>query len=328
MQSGIEPFVSIVVRSYKRPVELHQLLGRLQTQAYPRFEIVVCDQSDNAELVQMVRALDDPRINLLVRPPLGAPGARNEAIRHTTGDIIIMIDDDDLPIDNDWISAHVANYADPSCQGVSGRCVETVEQAARQESSRTAARNVLSLTFFRDGLWFAWQCQRKVGIDYLFGTNASFRRSLVERIGGWDEVSDLMWGEEQSFSLKFMLQRRKAEYFVFDPVAVAIRRTDVAGGCARRTGSGWVEREVSSRIIYFHRIVAHYFPLRFLLLYPVFLLWLLARFGIWVWDGDNRHMGVMSRVLATARGVVLFPWLVLRFGWLRPGLVRRVPKLF
>ena len=34
------------------------------------------------------------------------------------------MDDDDLPINNNWISSHAKNYADPLCIGVSGRCIK------------------------------------------------------------------------------------------------------------------------------------------------------------------------------------------------------------
>src|SRR5262245_48837005 len=98
MRASVEPFVSVIVRSFRRRNALLELLHRLQYQDYPRFEIVVCDQSDDPVLVAAVGTLRDPRIRLLVRSPLGAPGARNEMILHARGEILVMIDDDDFPV--------------------------------------------------------------------------------------------------------------------------------------------------------------------------------------------------------------------------------------
>jgi len=326
--SPSEPHVTVIIRSYKRRHTLLELLHRLQGQTYPSFEIVVCDQSEDPVLVRDVDALQDSRIHMFGYRPLGPAGARNAAIRHARGDILVMIDDDDLPVGPGWIAAHVQNYADPSCQGVSGRCVDSDELATVPRVSRMAREHVLSLTFFRDGIWCAWLSERKVGIDYLPGSNVSCRRSLVDRIGGWDEVPGLMWGEEQSFSFKFLDERRADEYFAFDPLPVMVRRTDIAGGCARRTTTGWLARELSARLLYFHSIVAHYGPLRFWLLYPLFLIWILGRLLSWIWEPDNRHMGALPRVSASLRAVVLFPWFVVRHGWFAPHReIRRVTSI-
>lgn len=188
-----EPFVTVLIRSFKRRQTLLELLGRLRDQAYPRFEIVICDQSKDAVLDRDVHALEDPRIRLFGYSPLGPAGARK-----------------------------------------------------------------------------------------------------------------------------------------FDPRAVAVRRTDIDGGCARRARTGWVTHELSARLLYFHRIVAHYCPLRFWLLYPLFLIWILARLLSWVWEPDNRHIGPLERVSASLTAVAAFPWLVVRRGWFAPvrGLrrVRSIPR--
>src|SRR5438552_9082673 len=95
---ALEPFVSVIVRAYKRPRELVELVGRLRAQDYPACEFVVVEQSGDRLLQAQLAALGDARIRFFPRPPLGAPGARNEAVRLSRGDILIFVDDDDLPI--------------------------------------------------------------------------------------------------------------------------------------------------------------------------------------------------------------------------------------
>src|SRR5688572_20004522 len=120
------PFVSVAVRSYRRLPQLVELVSQLQQQDYPRFEIVVIEQS-TLERVAHRAALSalarDSRVRLLEYDALGAGAARNEAARQSRGDIVLFLDDDDLPLHRNWISAHAANYTDPNCIAVSGRHV-------------------------------------------------------------------------------------------------------------------------------------------------------------------------------------------------------------
>lgn len=327
MERGDRPQVSVVVRSFERPAALHELLRALRAQRHASFEIVVVDQSDDPRLVASVAALGDPRIRLVVRPPLGPCGARNEGIRHARGELLVFIDDDDLPVGDGWIAAHVANYGDPGVQGVAGRNVADAAQAALRRVTRRARRRAMRTTFFGDGTAYAWLGERKEEIDFLFGSNFSLRRALVERIGGWDEVPGLLWGEEQSFSLRFQRERRDGERFVFDPEATAVRRTDVPGGCARRAGTGWARRELRSRVIFYHRIAAHYRPWRFWLLWPLAHARILAGYLEWMLtDDDNRHHPLAARLAATLAALAAYPWIVARDG-LAPAPVRRQPSM-
>jgi glycosyltransferase involved in cell wall biosynthesis len=110
------PFVSVAVRSYHRLPQLLELLDKLRSQTYPNFEVVVIEQSsDIRERYRdaLDRAAQDPRFRILEYPPLGAGRARNEAARQSRGEIVLFLDDDDLPQQDDWIAAHAANFADP-----------------------------------------------------------------------------------------------------------------------------------------------------------------------------------------------------------------------
>jgi glycosyltransferase involved in cell wall biosynthesis len=320
------PLASVVVRSYRRPKALRELLDRLCRQRYPRFEIVVVEQSGDPTLLASLATRRDPRLRVLERPPLGAPGARNEGVRHARGEVILFVDDDDLPIGDDWIEAHMANYADPLCMGVNGRLAAGPQGAPVPRFPRLVRWASLRHTPFKDPWTFAFGSLRKEGIDFLVGSNASVRRSLIERIGGWDE--GIPMGEEQSFAFKFARDRRPGERLSYDPRPQVWRRVNINGGLDRRSCRDWYRRDLEGRVIYYHGVVGHYFPWRFRLLYPLFLLRVIEQVLIWLWDADNAERTFGERLRATLLTLAEFPAIEWRVGWrLDRSAIRRAPAL-
>jgi glycosyltransferase involved in cell wall biosynthesis len=266
-------------------------------------------------------------VRLVVRPPLGAAGARNEGVRHARGAVIVFIDDDDVPISEEWLARHLENYAEPTCMGTVGRLCSSLEGSPPPRFPGRTYRLAATHTFWKDGRGFLSGVRRKVGIDYLFGTNCSVRRSLIDRIGGWDEGVP-SWGEEHSFAFRFARLRLPGEHFVFDPRAEIWRRTDLPGGANRRSGRGWYVRELSQRIAYYHEVVGYYFPWRFRLLYPLYALRALTQVEEWIWDGDNRSHGVVKRMLASVDIALRLPWIFWREGLGRPRReIKRITSL-
>jgi glycosyltransferase involved in cell wall biosynthesis len=320
----MSPPVSIVVRSYRRPGPLLELVERLRAQTHREFELVIVEQSEDPALVARLEALGDPRIRILVRPPLGAPGARNEGVRHASGEILLFIDDDDLPTDEEWVGAHVANYDDPDCMGVNGRLSSDPTGASRVRFPRLVRWASFRYSFFRDPLTLAVGPLRKPGITFLVGNNFSVRRSLVERVGGWDEGVPM--GEELSFFFRYARVRGPREYLVYDPAPVIWRRVDVPGGLDRRTRDDWYVNELRGRVIFYHGIVARYFPARFRAFYPLFWLRPLQQVLMWIWDADNRGRGTPQRLRATIDLLRRFPALAAKFRREAQG-VRPVERL-
>src|SRR5579859_5022631 len=286
--------VSVIVRSYRRPAQLTELVNRLCAQSYHSFEVVILEQSDDPNLVARLRSRCDPRLRIIASHRRDPPAARNEAIRCARGEILLLIDDDDLPIGGDWIALHAQNYADPRCMGVVGRSSADPLGCARPSFPGIRRALAMRHTFFKDTVAHASNTLRKDDIDFLIGTNASVRRALVDRIGGWDE--GIPMHEEQSFAFKFHRHRRPGERFMFDPRPVIHRRTDVPGGLARRTRPDWYAWELEARLFYYEQIVGYYFPMRYRLLRPLFILRALEQTLAWIWDPDNRHRGAGERL--------------------------------
>jgi glycosyltransferase involved in cell wall biosynthesis len=284
-----DPQVSVVVRSYNRLPTLCDLLVALQDQDHPSFEIVVVEQSTAVPPAAAARLADlarSPQIRLLRRPPLGGSGARNAGVRAARGEILVFIDDDDLPVGRDWLAAHVANYADPRCLGVTGRHrfgPHDEPSPIYLRRARTRCMGFMPLlklptTYARHGL-------RIAPVLAVHGTNGSLRRSAVDRFGGWDE--DTTVEDETSFALRVQAGKRPDEYFVFDPRPEIVRGLGVTGGLDKRfVGAG----QFYARLLDFvHTILGRYYPVRVALLYPVYLAVAYGWTVGWLWTEASAY---------------------------------------
>jgi glycosyltransferase involved in cell wall biosynthesis len=315
------PAVSVIVRSYNRLPALCELLERLQRQDHPSYEIVVVEQSTRAEPAERARvdaiAAADPRVRILRYPPLGGPRARNEGVRAARGERLVFIDDDDLPERDTWVSDLVRNLDDPACLGVTGRMIVEGASDPPYRNMEKARRNVLSFN------WLRWQrpyarVDVRARVASAMGGNAAWRRDALARFGLWDECTPVE--DEPSLCYRVARDKRPDEYLVFDPDARMIRRLGVPGGMDKRALSPY--RYGSRLFVFFHDIVAHYFPLRFVLLYPAYFVFLAYQVYDWLFD-DARGRRSLGGVIAAAVGFGLalpFLWT----GWLARWAWRRL----
>lgn len=268
------PSVSVVIRSYNRIEACLELLEAVLAQDYPEFEVVVIEQSTEITAEQKARLDElgrDLRLRVIFHPPLGAARARNTGWRQAKNEIVLFMDDDDLPLHRDWIRRHAENFRDPNCIGVTGREVRSPDEDPTPFNTRRDYAKCLRYSFLKMPRGRTRHTRRIQGVTALQGGNTSIRRSVLERVGGWDELTEST--DENSFDFRFDRVKRPGEYRVFDPLPAMLRRMDQGGGLARRSAS--VTRVLSFELAYSHRLLRRYFPGRFYSFYPAYL-WLAA----------------------------------------------------
>ncbi|MFQ6673445.1 MAG: glycosyltransferase family 2 protein [Fidelibacterota bacterium] len=263
-------FVSVVIRSLNRLPNVLEIIEVCLEQDYDEFEVVVVDQSDEGNWMKYGASFEglDSRVSVVRSEPLGPSGARNMGVSNSKGDLVLFIDDDDLPIGQDWISCHARHYKDPLCVGVSGRYVHRSKEPVRYRRRDLAYRRCLSYSFFLRGWDYTGIDRVKQPVEWLHGSNASVRKSYVVRAGGWyPYLSDF---EEHSFAFALRRVMKPGEYLMFDPRPETVRRYNVPGGLERRRAP--LSRLVRHHLEYYHWVVSKYFPFRFYLLYPLFMI--------------------------------------------------------
>ncbi len=308
------PRVSVVVRSYNRLGALAELLTALLHQDHDSFEIVVIEQStdrDPADVAKIDALARDRRVRIVRREPLGGPGARNAGVRASHGDLLVFIDDDDLPATTDWLRRHEASFADSNCLGVTGQFLDD-GVAKPYVNMERARRDVLSFNVLKWQRVYA-RTDEKKRVQSLMGGNAAIPRRTLERFGLWDECTPIE--DEPSLAFRINAGKRDDEYLQFDPSIQMIRRLSVPGGMAKRTLSG---PRYSKRVFTFlHNIIGHYFPVRFVLLYPAYFYLVAYHVTQWICSDSLKHRTLAQKIWAcTGLYLSFFPlWAVWLVEW-------------
>ena len=129
------PLISVVVSTMDREPELRVCLQALVRQQYPRFEVVVVDNtSGSAEVHQIVVefAATLP-VRLIVEPDGGLSRARNRGVSAAQGSVVAFIDDDAVPTDH-WLTELAAGYVSaPRVAAVNGAILPGKIETPAQE---------------------------------------------------------------------------------------------------------------------------------------------------------------------------------------------------
>ncbi|HEX4733300.1 MAG TPA: glycosyltransferase family 2 protein [Thermoleophilaceae bacterium] len=163
--------ISVVIPTRNRAERLRALLVSLAEQDGPPFEVIVVDNaSEDATLLEVgeADAVLDAHVRAMHLPqPMGPAVARNRGWRAAQGQLVVFTDDD-VVAQPGWLAAIAAAHA---------RDPEAVIQGRTEPDPRELHR----LSAFS-------RSQHATGPGPWFQTcNIAYPRSLLERVGGFDE---------------------------------------------------------------------------------------------------------------------------------------------
>lgn len=91
------PLVSVIIPAYNAAPYIKETLDSVSAQTYKNFEVIVVnDGSPDTPLLEEVLAPYRPRIIYLQQENRGLAGARNTGLRAASGDLIALLDADDI----------------------------------------------------------------------------------------------------------------------------------------------------------------------------------------------------------------------------------------
>jgi glycosyltransferase involved in cell wall biosynthesis len=173
------PKVSVIVPAYNVQNYIEEALISLQQQSFTAFEALVVDDGSTDKTAEIVQRFcdEDPRFKLLQKPNGGLSSARNHGIRHASTDYLALLDADDR-YEPEKLAAHIEVLDQNPAIGV----VYSASKAIRDDGGATFMQ-LSGKPIYADPLK-ALLCKNFVG----HGSNAVFRRCIVEQVGFFDET--------------------------------------------------------------------------------------------------------------------------------------------
>ena len=193
------PFVSIIVPCYNEEKTIRHLLDSVRAQTYPlsQMELVIADGLSTDRTREVISAFQKEHSDLQVRVVDNTvqtiPSGLNQAIRESRGEIIVRLDAHSMPI---------PEYVE--------RCVAAHEAGKGENVGGVWEIRAGAATWVAQAISFAAAHPLGVG-DAMYRLNAkagavdtvpfgSFRRTLIEKIGAFDET--LLSNEDYEFNTR------------------------------------------------------------------------------------------------------------------------------
>ena len=118
--------ISICICTYKRPEKLLRLLEGIKNQSTEElftYSIIVVD-NDHTETARVIieefKSENLMEIDYYVEPDQNIALARNRAVKHAAGEFLAFIDDDEFPVNNNWLLMLYKTCAHYGADGILG----------------------------------------------------------------------------------------------------------------------------------------------------------------------------------------------------------------
>ena len=112
--------VTVVIPTYKRAEMLPYMIAALKRQTYKNFDLVVVVKPSGDGTEELLKQESDPlKIRIVTQTQGYIVDAYFLGIKHSTGDIVALLDDDALPADN-WLEETVKIFQNTDFTGVTG----------------------------------------------------------------------------------------------------------------------------------------------------------------------------------------------------------------
>ena len=91
-----EPLVSVIIPVYNKREFIEETINSVLGQSYGKFEIIVVDDGSTDNSLEVVEAIEDPRLQVFSQSNFGVERARNFGFSQSSGSFIVFLDADDL----------------------------------------------------------------------------------------------------------------------------------------------------------------------------------------------------------------------------------------
>jgi glycosyltransferase involved in cell wall biosynthesis len=229
VSSPRSPELSVVLCSLNGADGVDRALAALAEQTIAdRMQVIVVDDGSTDGTAEVARARGAHVVRHEVNRGLSA--ARNTGIAEATAPVVAFLDDDCIP-QRDWAERLLGAYVHASIMGTGGSICPTPGsglfgrylerhnplEPLEAELGRSEALPYRLLLYLRRQ-WSARRPEGRRPVYSLVGANMSFRREVLEQVGGFDER--FTFGADELDLCMRLTVERPNDRFVLEPRAI------------------------------------------------------------------------------------------------------------
>ena len=220
------PRISVVINTLNREKSLRDTLESFRWQTYQgQFEVIVVNGPSTDNTQALIESWL-PKIRIGRCPAANLSQSRNIGIMMAAGDIVAFIDDDGVP-EPEWLAQIAAGYDREEVGGVGGRVYD--HTGYRFQAEYCLVDRLANADIGMPGPTPQRCFPGSFQFPHLLGTNATFRRSALLEIGGFDEEFEYFL-DETDVCLRLMdagyLIRQLDDAYVHHKFAASNVRTE------------------------------------------------------------------------------------------------------
>lgn len=192
--------ISAIIPCYNGEKFIGQAIQHILNQTHSADEIIIVDDGSTDRSAEIID--DFKEVKCITHPQnLGLPTARNNAMKEAIGEILVYIDVDAYP-EPDFIEKILQAYTEENIGAVSGAGYEVRgDTTPNRWRQRFLPQN--------------YGPEPKDNVPFLFGICASFRKSALLDVGGFDPIFRTN-GEDVDVSIRL---KKKGYRLVYSPFA-------------------------------------------------------------------------------------------------------------
>ncbi|WP_116112823.1 glycosyltransferase family 2 protein [Austwickia chelonae] len=204
------PLISVIIPAYQAENTLGAAISSALTQTYPNTQIIVCSDGSTDATEDIARAYGD-RVRLVVQPNSGCGAARNTALQHADGELVALLDSDDI-----WMPHHLEKALSTWRAAGGGRRIVTTSAYFLTGEGIAPHRRLI-----HEEVPPARQRMRLLESPFI-SIFSVFPRALHEEVGGFD--GELRAAEDYDYWLRAVFRGWQV-VFQMEPSAL-YRRTN------------------------------------------------------------------------------------------------------
>ncbi len=171
------PRVSVLVPAHNEAEHIRKTLEAIKASDYPNFDLTLIDDGSHDDTAAIAEQVGGVRVICLTENK-GKAHALNHALQKARGDIIVCIDADTI-IEKQTLRYLVQQFTDRRIAGITGNPQIRSRKGFLRKLQTMEYATIISLIKRAETLLG--------GLYTVSGAICAFRRSVLEKIGGWDE---------------------------------------------------------------------------------------------------------------------------------------------